>query len=145
MVGKPYTSDTAWREHKRGGKMVFSDKQLSFLYLNFCERMTWKSRGAIMKEYQRNWLRTYSEEDLEIYIRDRVEHIVEKTESIIKKEEVRAEIKPKVSMEDIMKKIAEKPAPIVTTNPVYVRPVDPNYKPPEDIGAWVRVYDPDQQ
>jgi hypothetical protein len=28
---------------------------------------------------------------------------------------------------------------------VYVRPVDQNYRPPEDIGAWIRVYDPDQQ
>jgi hypothetical protein len=90
--------------HKRGGKMMFSDRQLSFLYLNFCERMTGRSRGAIMKEYQRNNLRTWSEEDLEIYLRDRVEHLAEKTETVVKAKEEITE-KPKINMSGIMAKV----------------------------------------
>lgn len=111
--------------------MVFSDKQLSFIYLNLCERMTGKSRGAIMKEYQRNRLSTWCEEDLEIYLRNRIAELPQK---IVEKEEPKIIEKPKVTngqalMAEIMKKVADKPAPITqptstTVKGVYVPPTD---------------------
>jgi hypothetical protein len=107
--------DTAGKAHKRGGSMIFTDKQLSKIYLDVCEQFTGKKRDTIRKEFERNELNTSSIEDLEIYLRNRVVEIPPK---IIEREVENIIEKPQVTngqalMAEIMKKIADKPAPTI--------------------------------
>ena len=78
MIEIWFTTKTAWLEHKRGGKMELSDKQLAKAYLTLCEQMTRKKRNTIVVEFHRNNLNPSIPHEVEIYLRDRVEHLAEK-------------------------------------------------------------------
>lgn len=62
--------------------MKLSEKQKAMLYLDLCEEMTGKKRKTIVTEFIRNRLEPSRIEDIEIYLRDRIEWLVEKKERV---------------------------------------------------------------
>lgn len=53
--------------------MELSDKQFSFAYLKLLESITWKNKKTIAMEFYRNQLQTNNVEDVEIYLKWRID------------------------------------------------------------------------
>lgn len=122
-----FTKETAWLPHKRWGKKLLSDVMRSIAYLDLCEQMTNKSRSTVRVEFSRNWISPSKVEDVEIYLRWRIEELSQKREPKKEKEVV----KPKVNMAEIMAKVDKKmEEPRIST---VVRGVSiPEYNPLDD-------------
>lgn len=120
MTGKPFTTETAKSNHKRWWKIELWIKQLSKAYLNLCEAMTWKKRSTIVVEFSRNKLDPSNAEDVEIYLRGRIEWLIEKKIETIKP----VITKPKITMDEIMSSIANKPTPTIQWPQVYIPKTD---------------------
>jgi hypothetical protein len=108
--------------------MIFSDRQLSKIYLDVCEAVTGKRRDSIRKEYERRGLDTKSLKDLVVYI---------KGKDIIK-EGIKEEIKelPKDDKQSKLEELRVKIANIggLETPKVEMSKVEvtiPQYKKPE--------------
>lgn len=105
-------------------------------------------------EFQRNGLSPSIYAEVEIYLRGRVEYLVEKVnrdrEKVAVPIPVKPKVKPKVNMDDIMAKVNSIVKPLgdipEVKKPVMHAQTFNTPPPPIDIWGWVsRVFDPDSQ